>query len=137
MSAEYSIELAKSNRSTCKVCKIKIDMGCVRIGTAVPGPGDYMMTSWRHVACQKKPPALKSLAQLAGFEALERQEAADFFESLTARGQAQVLLGVPAPERVLWARLLGPDDAVVANVETVDGADAGGHGATSGCCATP
>jgi len=57
-------------------------------------------------------PLLDADERVAGFEALERQEAADFFESLTARGQAQVLLGVPAPERVLWARLLGPDDAV-------------------------
>ena len=95
MSAEYSIELAKSNRSTCKVCKIKIDMGCVRIGTAVPGPGDYMMTSWRHVACQKKPPALKSLAQLAGFEALAADNRA-LVEAWFGGDQATVAAEKPA-----------------------------------------
>jgi len=55
----YCIEYAKSNRSTCKQCKVKIDKDTLRIGTSVPGDGDYMMTSWRHLACQKVPAALK------------------------------------------------------------------------------
>jgi magnesium transporter len=57
-------------------------------------------------------PLLDAEERVAGFEALERIEAHDFFESLTARGQAQILLRVPPAERALWARLLAPDDAV-------------------------
>jgi len=59
MPATYCIEYAKSNRSTCKQCKVKIDKDTLRIGTSVLGDGDYMMTSWRHLACQKVPAALK------------------------------------------------------------------------------
>ena len=32
----------------CKGCGTKIDKSALRIGTTVPGPGDYDMTSWRH-----------------------------------------------------------------------------------------
>ena len=53
----------------CKGCSIKIDKDAVRIGTTVPGPGDYDLTSWRHLACQKKKPA--SLAELNGFNSLK------------------------------------------------------------------
>ena len=62
----YCVEYAKSNRSTCKVCKAKIEMGAIRIGTSAPGPGDYMMTSWRHLDCQKKPKALTSTSEISG-----------------------------------------------------------------------
>ena len=69
--AQYSVENAKSNRSTCKVCKAKIDKDALRIGTATEGPGDYLMTSWRHLECQKKPKnGLTDLTELAGMDAL-------------------------------------------------------------------
>ena len=57
-----------AQRSTCKGCKIKIDKGVVRVGTTVPGPGDYDITSWRHLACQKKKPA--TVDGLSGLGAL-------------------------------------------------------------------
>ena len=69
--AQYSVENAKSNRSTCKVCKAKIEKDALRIGTATEGPGDYLMTSWRHLECQKKPKnGLTDLTELAGMDAL-------------------------------------------------------------------
>jgi magnesium transporter len=48
--------------------------------------------------------------RLAGFRALERTEAEDFFLSLRSRDQAELLLELPAPERRSWLRLLAPDD---------------------------
>ena len=71
-STTYCVEYAKSNRATCKACNIKIDKGAVRIGTSVPGPGDYDMTSWRHLACQKKKPS--SLAELKGYQELKSSD---------------------------------------------------------------
>ena len=56
-------------RATCKACSIKIDKDTIRIGTSVPGPGDYDLTSWRHLACQKKkPPALDELRGMAALK---------------------------------------------------------------------
>jgi magnesium transporter len=49
--------------------------------------------------------------RLAGFRALERTEAEDFFLSLRSRDQAELLLELPNPERRSWLRLLAPDDA--------------------------
>ena len=43
----YSVEPAKSNRSSCKVCKQKIDKDALRIGTETMGAGDFTQTSWR------------------------------------------------------------------------------------------
>ena len=63
------IEYAKSNRSTCKGCKTKIDKDILRIGTIVQGP-DYDMTHWRHVGCTKRPPGLFSLVALPGSECI-------------------------------------------------------------------
>jgi len=48
--------------------------------------------------------------RLEGFRLLPRDEASDFFLSLTAREQADVLLGMWAGERRAWIRLLPPDD---------------------------
>ena len=73
---EYCVEYAKSNRAGCKVCKSKIEKDALRIGTSAPGPGDYMMTSWRHFECQKKPKALSDLSQLAGLASLSADDQA-------------------------------------------------------------
>lgn len=69
MPAAYCVQYAASNRSTCKTCKTKIDAGALRIGTITAGPGDYDITSWRHLACNKQPKGLVE-AELAGFDAL-------------------------------------------------------------------
>ena len=74
MTTEYCVEYAKSGRSTCKVCKAKIDQGVIRIGTEMPGPGDYMMTSWRHLECQKKPKAITDTTQVKGTSALSAED---------------------------------------------------------------
>ena len=42
MDTRYCVEYAKSNRSTCKGCKLKIDKDILRIGTTVSGLGDYV-----------------------------------------------------------------------------------------------
>ncbi len=46
-----------------------------------------------------------------GFEQLPRGEAEDFFLSLPARDQAELVLGLPHEARRSWVRLLPPDDA--------------------------
>ena len=71
----YLVEPAKSNRALCKQCKVKIDKGLLRIGTVTPGPGDYDITSWRHLECQKMPKGL-DLANLTGFDALTPEDQA-------------------------------------------------------------
>jgi len=75
----FSVEYAKSNRSTCKVCKGKIEKDFIRIGTEVAGLGDYNMMSWRHLECQKRPKpskGLDSLDELAGLTALSAADQA-------------------------------------------------------------
>jgi len=105
---EYSVEYAKSNRSTCKGCKVKIDKDTLRIGVSVEGDGDYMMTSWRHLACIMKPNALGSLDYLAGYGSLRPVDAAlvrDWFDKkmdvvAAAKRQADVdsaLLAASSP----------------------------------------
>ncbi len=49
--------------------------------------------------------------RLESFRALDRAEAEDFFLSLSARDQAELLLALPPGERRSWMRLLAPDDA--------------------------
>lgn len=80
MATTYSVEPAKSNRSTCKRCKTKIAKDALRVGTTVPGLGDYDMTSWRHLECQKKPEALGRVADLTGSAALSSSDTARLAE---------------------------------------------------------
>ena len=47
--------------------------------------------------------------RVAGFRLLPREEAEDFFFSLSARDQAELVLALPS-ERRSWVRLLAPDD---------------------------
>lgn len=49
-------------------------MGELRIGTVTPGPGDYDLTSWRHLACQKPPKLVSQPSDLAGFSALSADD---------------------------------------------------------------
>lgn len=72
----YCIEYAKSNRAACKVCKCKIEKDALRIGTIAPGPGDFDMCSWRHLACQKMPKGLTSVSELSGLLALTAEDRA-------------------------------------------------------------
>lgn len=55
--------------------------------------------------------ALSSSARLEAFKELPRTEAEDFFGSLSAPEQSELLLALPAVERRGWMRFLAPDDA--------------------------
>src|SRR5215510_4168707 len=57
-------------------------------------------------------PLLLPSERLEGFKLLAQADADDFFLSLNARDQAELLLALPEGERRLWMRLLAPDDAV-------------------------
>ena len=56
-------------------------------------------------------PLLVPNERLEAFRLLAQAYADDFFLSLTARDQAELLLTLPEGERRLWMRLLAPDDA--------------------------
>ena len=49
--------------------------------------------------------------RIAAFQQLVRSDGEDFFLGLSASEQATLVLGVPAPGRRSWLRLLAPDDA--------------------------
>ena len=80
ISTAYCVEYAKSNRSTCKGCKLKIDKDVLRIGTTVSGLGDYDMTSWRHLECTKKPAKLTEPSQIDGVGMLKPEDEARVYE---------------------------------------------------------
>jgi magnesium transporter len=54
---------------------------------------------------------LSSEARHEAFDALPRTEREDFFLTLSARDQAQLILEFPPDRRRVWMRLLAPDDA--------------------------
>ena len=83
MPASYCVQYAASNRSTCKMCKTKIDAGALRVGTITAGPGDYDMTSWRHLACNKQPKGLAE-AELGGLDTLRPPDQQAVRDWLTA-----------------------------------------------------
>ncbi|HXG18632.1 MAG TPA: magnesium transporter [Methylomirabilota bacterium] len=56
-------------------------------------------------------PLLSSDERLVGFKLLAPADADDFFLSLNAREQVELLFSLPEGERRLWFRLLAPDDA--------------------------
>src|SRR5580692_7165380 len=56
-------------------------------------------------------PLLAHEDRIQGFLLLPRDEAEDFFFSVSARDQADLVLGMPAREQRAWVRLLPPDDA--------------------------
>jgi magnesium transporter len=56
-------------------------------------------------------PLLDGEERLAGFLALDRSEADEFFLGLSSRDQAGLLLDLPAVQARSWLRLLAPDDA--------------------------
>ena len=56
-------------------------------------------------------PLLLTGDRLEGFKLLAQADADDFFLSLNALDQAELLLTLPVGERRLWMRLLAPDDA--------------------------
>jgi hypothetical protein len=72
--SRFSVEAAKSNRSTCKGCGLKIDKGEVRIGCELEDLdgefGGHAITQWRHVKCVK--PSWVRLDELDGLGSLNK-----------------------------------------------------------------
>ncbi len=56
-------------------------------------------------------PVLSHAERVEGFLLLPRNEAEDFFFSLSAADQAAIVLNLPEGDRRSWMRLLPPDDA--------------------------
>ena len=56
-------------------------------------------------------PILSIDERVEGFRLLPREEAEEFFFTLSPRDQADIIASLPAPERRAWMRLLPPDDA--------------------------
>jgi magnesium transporter len=63
---------------------------------------DTLLDQWPH---------LRKSERIRAFEALPRQYMDDFFLSLDAKAQSELVLALPAGERRLFVRLLAPDDA--------------------------
>ncbi|MET0406532.1 MAG: magnesium transporter [Cystobacter sp.] len=57
-------------------------------------------------------PALSRDERVESFKLVPHSTADDFFLSLTAQAQSELILSLPAGERRTWMRLLAPDDAV-------------------------
>jgi bifunctional polynucleotide phosphatase/kinase len=104
----YSCEYAKSNRSTCKACQLKIEKDELRIGLTTPGEGDYDMTEWRHARCVERPltvsdeETLESVEQIWGFETLKEKDQQDlrkWFSEVKAepKGKKKAKKEDPAP----------------------------------------
>ena len=81
MDTRYCVEYAKSNRSTCKGCKLKIDKDILRIGTTVSGLGDYVglhacvsIPRLRHCPAQTLQALLPQDAQRSRDRSLCRQD---------------------------------------------------------------
>ena len=56
-------------------------------------------------------PVLSRADRLRSFALLDHPSAEEFFLSSSSRDQAEILFGLPPPERRTWMRLLAPDDA--------------------------
>jgi hypothetical protein len=69
----YLIEYAKSARSTCKGCKLKIEKSELRCGNSVD-TGDHPMCSWFHLECYKVPNKLEDASQLEGLSDLKKED---------------------------------------------------------------
>ena len=71
----FSVEPAKSNRSTCKECGTKIDKGELRIGCELEdldgSYGGHTITQWRKATCVK--PSWIKLDELKGFSNLDKK----------------------------------------------------------------
>jgi magnesium transporter len=65
-------------------------------------PADELLDQW---------PRLRRAQRRQAFQGLPREYTGDFFLSLEASAQAELLLALPALERRLFMRLLPPDDA--------------------------
>src|SRR5271170_7569450 len=65
-------------------------------------PSDELLDQWPH---------LRRSQRLQAFQALPREYMDDFFLSLDAKAQSELVFALPEGERRLFVRLLAPDDA--------------------------
>ena len=63
---------------------------------------DTLLDQWPH---------LRRSERIHAFENLPRENMDDFFLSLEAKAQSELVLALPAGQRRLFVRLLEPDDA--------------------------
>merc|ERR1712196_333921 len=89
---EYSIELAKSGRATCKKCKSKIDKDTLRIGVHTDHPEWGITVKWEHCCCHKL--NLDDASELTGWDLLTSEQQSQAMEELAARGSKR-----PAPSQ--------------------------------------
>mmetsp|Transcript_33802 Transcript_33802/g.46810 ORF Transcript_33802/g.46810 Transcript_33802/m.46810 type:complete len:410 (+) Transcript_33802:112-1341(+) len=81
----FVIESAKSDRSSCKVCKDKISKGSTRIGAVETHPDGFDTTKWFHVACWKVPKKIApKLEDFAGHHGLNMDEKQTLLNKLSA-----------------------------------------------------
>jgi hypothetical protein len=71
----YCVEYAKSNRSTCRGCFVKIEKGAVRIGIiTVDEDYGHSQTAWKHLSCCDASEAAENLggstSAIGGFSEL-------------------------------------------------------------------
>lgn len=84
--SKLKIEQAKSNRSACKSCHLKIERGCLRIGK----PYDYkgqIAFSWTHLRCAKEAVAADALDGYSDLTAEGKAEARRHFDHASHQGE--------------------------------------------------
>eukprot|EP01083_Nonionella_stella_P041413 112283_1 len=80
MPRTFSVEHARSGRSTCKCCMQKIAKSVIRMGTHQESLDDYpAQTKWFHLKCFKKkirkgPPTKKDIANFDDLSSTERRK---------------------------------------------------------------
>lgn len=79
---DFSVELAKSARATCKKCSEKIMTGALRIGKIVASDTfDGKITNWFHAGCLLSGNCLpRHVGLLAGFSSLRPEEQKDILK---------------------------------------------------------
>ena len=89
-------ELAKTGRSGCKKCKLKIEQHALRIGKRFDANG-HEMTHWFHAACWPIPKALSSLAEIQGWEELTNEQKQELCARAPNKAPASTSSSVAAP----------------------------------------
>ena len=103
--SSYSVELAKSGRSTCKKCKEKITEKTIRIGKKQKLPGDIISIAWNHLGCVVVPKSSTTeyfIENLEGFTDLNSEDQAtvrDHFTALAEKRSTPSKQASPTPKK--------------------------------------
>lgn len=90
--ATYSIEHAKSGRSTCKKCGEKINNDDLRVGIHRVNADDITMTSWNHARCFKLPKGAnidEFFVDLAGYRDLTDENQRQVMQDIERNSEAK------------------------------------------------